>query len=280
MNNKNSSQDFAIKKEFIDLQLELKKFMDESELFTLQDFLKDPFVVHSLEDHLNAYKEAEDIKKIQKVLKKLLKYKKKSINLNSALQNLQKQYLTPKTIESKNEPMPQVSPKTDFNINGGFFSLKQVNLEKELSKEKMLQIFKTQFKRIETLRKIPIPKVIVNRNFSVSTSHSQLLKKIEKNTDLATQKSPNNEITSNSATFRNGVMRNNNLLEKLPKIHHSPGVNILNSQANIVTNVVKATRSPHQSNKMNNLNDKQTSIEEKKPLDESGSPNTNELQKS
>lgn len=231
MNSKNSSQDFAIKKEFIDLQLELKKFMDESELFTLQDILKDPLVIHSIDDYINAYEEAEEIKHIQKVLKKLLKYKKKNIQLTGAFGILQPEHTSNNKTENKATPeLPNA-----FTFTGGFFSLKPVNIEREPTKERLLQTFKAQFKRIEALKKVQIPKQTVNRNFSVSTSHSQLMKKIERG-DVSSSISPKNttEITVNSGV-RNGVIRNMNGLEKVSKVQASQA------------NVVKAMRSPYQS---------------------------------
>lgn len=233
MNNKNSSQDFAIKKEFIDLQLELRKFMEESELFTLQDMLRDPLVVHQLDDYVNAYQESEDLKKIQKTLKKLARFKKKNIQLSPALHMLEaeagEESATDEPVETETKAAEPF--KNAFTFTGGFFTIKPVHFERELTKEKMLQIFKAQFKRIEALRKIQTPKTVVNRSLSASTSHTQLFKKIEKGADAAGSQKGSNEITTNSA-FRNGIMRNTGQMNKAQKMQ---------------SGVVKATRSPYQS---------------------------------
>ncbi|ELA41674.1 uncharacterized protein VICG_01307 [Vittaforma corneae ATCC 50505] len=251
MNSRNTSQDFAVKKEFIDLQLELRRFMDESAFFALQDILRDPCVVYGLDDYVNAYKETEDIKKIQKVLKKLLKYKKKNVNLLPTLCSLQEGHQPKETVTNeKKEDVSTEKPsfKNVFTFTGGFFSLKPVQIEQDLTKEKMLQLFKNQFKRIEPMKKIQIPKVVVSRTFSVSTSHSQLFKKIEKGAELSastSQRNPN-EITGNSA-FRNGVMRNASTITRFPKATNTSGVNASVPSAS-QNSVVRATRSPYSNN--------------------------------
>lgn len=238
MNNKNSSQDFAIKKEFINLQLEVRKFMDEVEFFTLNDMLKDPHVVHGLEDYINAYKELDDIKKIKKTLRKLQKFKQKGVDLFPALQLVERPVFTP----AKKETNSKITFKNNLNPSDTPFVLKTVPVERKLTKENMLQIFKCHFKRIALLKKIQLPKVNVCRNFTVSTSHSHLFKKIEKGGEAISPKS-SNEIKTNSS-FRNGIMRNQSSVDKgLSQGHQSTNTTSKASQMNFV----KATRSPYQS---------------------------------
>lgn len=235
MNNKNSSQDFTIKKEFIDLQLELRKFLDEAEFFTLSEILRDSTVVHCLDDYINAYNEQEDLKKIQKTLKKLAKLKKKNINLFPAINELEiRRAISPVPVEDE-----KISFKNTFSLNMCPFDLKSFSPSDDLTKEKMLGIFKSHLKRFEPLKNIQIPKINITRNFSVSSSHSHLLKKIEKGGESASSPKNGNEIITNSS-FRNGIMRNQGFLEKKPKTITSP-TPISNS-----ANVVKAMRSPHQ----------------------------------
>lgn len=254
MNNRNSSQDFAIKKEFIDLQLDLRKFMDESELFTLQDILKDPLVVHTLDDYANAYRETRDIKKIQRTLKKLLKYKKKNVNLFPALHSLREDYRPERMIvDEKKEEAPAEEPlfQNSFTFAEGFFSMKQLQPKEGLTKEVMLHLFKTQFRRIEPIKKIQIPKIAVSRTFSVSSSHSQLLKKIEKGAELPNSSQKNsNEIIANSA-FRNGILRNVAMMDKSSKTPNSPRLSVP-MHTTPQTSVVRATRSPYQNNRNQN----------------------------
>lgn len=240
---KNPSQDFILKKEFIDLQVELKKFVDETSLFTLSDIIKDPLVIHSLDDYINAYKELDDIKRTKKTLKKLLKFKKKNVNLLPFLQELQALGQNDNPEESKKCESYKVNLNQNFEFKNSLFPLKALKPYKELAKERMLQIFKNSISKIENIRKITIPKPVVNRNFTVSSSHSHLLKKIEKNTEKGNevvQKSPpqqkmGNEITT-TASFRNGVLKNT-----------GPGEKGMTGVPFGQPNIVKATRSPHQS---------------------------------
>ncbi|KAM0681407.1 hypothetical protein GINT2_000609 [Glugoides intestinalis] len=240
MNNKNSSQDFAIKKEFINLQLEVRKFMDEAEFFTLNDMLKDPHVVHSFEDYVNAYKELDDIKRIKKTLRKLQKFKQKGVDLFPALQLIEK----PTYMPVKSEVKPKILFKNNFNPADTPFSLKAAPIERKLTNENMLQIFKSHFKRIALLKKIQLPKINVSRNFTVSTSHSHLFKKIEKGAETISPKA-SNEIKTNSS-FRNGIMRNQSPTDKGPSQgHQSTSTNTTPKASRM--GVVKATRSPYQS---------------------------------
>lgn len=239
MNNKNSSKDFALKKEFIDLQLELRKFIDETELFTLNDIIKDPFVVHCLDDYINAYEELADIKKIKKTLKRLLKMRKNNVDINEALSMIQ-------NIPENKTDIPINDNKINFNnaftFKNSFFTLKPIKHEKEMDRDKMLQMFKAHFKRIEPLRKIQIPKIVVNRSLTASSSHSHLFKKIEKSNEQSGNATPKNstEITAN-ASFRNGIIRNIDKASR-PNVSSPPNYNP-SSQSN----VIKATRSPYQS---------------------------------
>lgn len=234
--NKNSSQDFILKKEFIDLQIELRKFLDETSLFTLQDLIKDPLVVHGLEDYINAYLEANEVKKTKKTLKKLLKFKKKNTNLTPFLQELQE---NSNVQESPQQKLPKkIHFSENFEFQNSLFGLKAVKPIKEPSKEKMLQVFKNSIARLENLRKITISKPLVSRNFVVSSSHSNLLKKIEKSGEAPAKnvsQKMGNEITA-TTSFRNGILKNNAGAEKSTMPPTSPQ-----------SNVVKATRSPYQS---------------------------------
>lgn len=272
--------------------------MDESELFTLQDILRDPLVVHSLDDYINAYEEADDIKRIQKTLKKLLRFKKKNVNLFGVLNMLQGgmnaighninrasnninnitsdniNNTTSNTVSNNinnitsNTVSNNVNNITSSNINNitsnnviiaekkltfpntfdftdGFFTFKSAHIDKQLTKEKMLKIFKNQFKRIEALRSIQLPKTVVNRNLSVSTSHSQLFKKIEKNMDLGAVGPRNSTDIAASSGFRNGMIKTASLTEKMQQTP-SP----IHSNAS-ETNIVKATRSPCSESRQN-----------------------------
>lgn len=233
MNNKNSSKDFALKKEFIDLQLELRKFIDETELFTLNDIIKDPLVVHSLDDYNNAYNEMEDIKKIKRTLKRLLKMRKTNVDINAALSMIQS---IPNEAVPVQEKKETIHFSNAFTFKNSFFTLKPIKTEKEADKDKMLQMFKAHFKKIEPLKKIHIPKISVNRNLTASSSHSHLFKKIEKSIEQSETTAPRNgtEITSN-ASFRNGVIRS---VDRTPKPSSNPSAQ---------SNVIKANRSPYQS---------------------------------
>ena len=187
--NKNTSQDFILKKEFIDLQIELRKFLDETALFTLQDLIKDPLVIHNLDDYVNAHLEQYDIKKTRKTLKKLLKLKKKNVNLQPFLEELQKGL-----VYKEPESSPAFTGKThfseEFEFTNSLFSLKTPKPYKETTKEKMLQIFKNSVAKIDNIKKLALPKPAVNRNFVVSSSHSNLMKKIEKNGDMLPKTPP------------------------------------------------------------------------------------------
>lgn len=256
---KNSSQDFKIKKEFIDLQLELKKFMEETEVFALKDILKDSLLVHSIENYVDAYKEFEETKRIKKVLKRLLRLKKKNVNLGDILEKMEP---TPKREE---EDHKMHFSETDLKNN--YFKLRQPAVVQKPSRDRMLQLFKSHMKKIEYFKKISIKSPVCTRNYTISSSHSHLIKKIEKSNDYGlTAQHPtgrmNNEITTNMS-FRNGVLRNPSSQEKNVK----------------TPNVVKANRSPVQASSDRNPHEallsqqSQDNYSTQQPSDES--PNDN-----
>jgi hypothetical protein len=228
--NKSLSNDFALKKDFIDLQIELKRFVDETGLFTLQDMLKDPLVIHNLEDYVNAHKEQENIKKTKKILKKLLKFKKKNINLLPFIQEMLMNDVV-EIVENKTSKS-HVFKNEFLNFKSSIFTLKPI---KSVENEKSINTFKSWMSRLENIKKYQINKPILTRNFTVSSSHSQFLKKIEKGNEKANENvvksSPlqkmGNEIMS-TASFRNGILKNPT----------GPGP--------MSSNMVMATRSPHQ----------------------------------
>lgn len=240
--NKNSSQDFILKKEFIDLQIELRKFLDETALFTLQDLIKDPLVVHGLDDYINAHLEQYDIKKTRKTLKKLLKLKKKNVNLQPYLEEIQKNFSIKET--ESGDLNNKIHFSEIFEFKNSLFNLKAPKPQKEISKEMMLQIFRNSILRIENIKRLTLPKPIVNRNFVMSSSHSNLIKKIEKNNEILSKTPPQkmgNEITANMS-FRNGVLKGNT------------GEKNYISSPPLHSNIIKATRSPYQSLTDNNVN--------------------------
>lgn len=237
---KNASQDFQLKKEFIDIQLELKKFLEETDVFTLKDILKDSLIVHSLNNFIDAYKEAEEIKHIKKVLRKLLKLKKKNINIGEILKNLEPSC-------AKSHPAPKITfPEMDFKDS--YFRLNQVKQPLAPQRDKILHRFKNHMKRLEYYKKINIKAPVISRNYSSSSSHSHLIKKIEKSPDFIpvtpTPGKINNEITTNMS-FRNGIQRTVPSGERNIK---SSGPSPVTQQA------IRANRSPKQASINQNPN--------------------------
>lgn len=227
---KNSSQDFKVKKEFIDLQHEVKRFVEETDIFTLKDIMKDPIIAHSLDSYISAYKEQEDIKFIRKTLKGLYTLKKRSIDIHSLLEEISHD-----TISNNDNNGQVIEPPQD--------KIRDNSLPKEkISNERMIQIFKSHIKRINSYKKYSIQKHIVNRSQSTSASHSHLFKKIEKSTDNT--QSPNklvNEITLN-VSYRNGIMRPTSA----ENIYRSPIQGAVPNQQYQSSTIIKANRSPRQ----------------------------------
>lgn len=230
-----------LKNEFLDLQLEIRRFIDENNTFGLVDLLKDPLVVHSLEDYVNAYKEQADAKRIQKIIKRMLKLKKKNCNISECLAKLEPE-------KEKTEKIITSECSGDFDFKEGIFTLKSVDRsdkEKSLqSNENMLNLFKEKFKIINSMKRPNLHKPPVVRTFSISSSHSQLLKKLEKTADPVVRPGPikiGNEITS-TASFRNGVLKNT-FVDKVGKMHSSPGQPSMESVSPTQVNFIKAVRS-------------------------------------
>lgn len=228
---KNSSQDFKIKKEFIDLQLEIRKFIEEANRFTLRNLLKDPLIVYPMDDYLKAYREDIYLKKVVRTLKKLQNLRKKNINISEILEKLQ-------PLEKDEEPIREGPSEIK-----SAFKLKSVKNKPAATNERMIQIFKSHMKRVATLKKYKIHKPTISRNFSVSSSHSHLMKKYEKVNDLMSNQSPKqvNEITSN-ITFRNGVLKPSTMEKPLNRTP-SPMAPRMNSPQP-ASNIIKANRSP------------------------------------
>lgn len=213
MDLKNSSQDFRIKKEFIDIQLDLKKFLEETDVFTLFDLLRDPLVVHSIEDYAAAYKELDELKKIRKTLGRLLKVKKRQVSLQNIIKDID-------PFTHKTEDSPRVCFPDDCSRKS-LFALNPVMPDKELTKDRMVQLFKEHMRSVESIGEATIQRPVFSRSFSTSSSHSHLMKKIEKSGDLSQSvfQKGGSEITS-ATSFRNGILRNATHADK-PKSHAS-----------------------------------------------------------
>lgn len=211
----NSSQDFKIKKDFIDMQQELKKFLEETDVFTLSDILRDPLVVHSVEDYVAAYGELDNLKRVRKVLKKLQKVKKKHVDLHNIIEGIDA--FPPKATESQRIYF------SDSGLKRSLFTLSSAKSDKELTKDRMVQIFKNHMKIIDSITGFTIPKPVFSRNFSVSSSHSHLMKKIEKTGDFSqgVHQKGGSEITS-TASFRNGILRSTAPTDRSSKAQASP----------------------------------------------------------
>lgn len=211
---KNTSQDFTIKKDFIDMQLELKKFLEETDMFTLSDVLRDPLVVHSIEDYAAAYRELDCIKRINKTLRKLPKIKKRHVSLHSIIEGID-------AFPSKAGGSSRIS-FANSGLKRSLFTLNSVKPGKELTKDKMVHLFKSHMKQIEAIAGFTIQKPVFSRNLSVSSSHSHLMKKIEKTGDFSqgVLQKGGSEITS-TTSFRNGILRSTGLTEKGSKTQAS-----------------------------------------------------------
>lgn len=207
-NNHDIKNDFT--KEFIETQLDIKQYLKDNECFTLMDIIHDPLVIHSLENYYQAYKEERDVSKIKKILKNLYKMKKQNVDIHEVLTKIN---LKSTVIKATNPSKYNVI--SDDSDKFVFFPMIDKPSGEKYTKEKATAEFMSHINKLASKTKLSLQVPNFARNLNISSSHSNLIKKIEKTGDNAIvkefvdKKRDSNEITS-SSLFRNGVLKQSN----------------------------------------------------------------------
>lgn len=202
---KSTTPDFQMKKEFIEKQLALKKYVDDVERLALTDIIRDPLVVHTLEDYAEMYREQDNLRRIRRTIKSLYRIKRRNVDILPLLRSLE----VPNTAEPAGEDVR--------SIRAGAFDMKKQSMFRPISvreplvysKELALASFKKHLKRIGTIKKLSIAQPVFTRTLTASASHNQLIKKMGKQDSPLPKEfapRPANEITS-ATSFRNGVLK-------------------------------------------------------------------------
>jgi hypothetical protein len=200
------SKNSKIQQDFIDIQNELKTYIESAENLPLMSVVKDPMVVPNIDHLAAAYKEVENLKTIKKNIKRIQKLKKKNIQVSAISTSKDHAENLNGTSESEilTKPESYMISKPETTI----FSPGYVDTE--ITKEKMYDSFKVHMKKLSEIPRFNSPQPTFVRNLTASASHQHLIKKIEK-AESPAQKETNprmlSEITG-ASTFRNGILRN------------------------------------------------------------------------
>lgn len=201
---KDNAPDFQMKKEFIEKQLALKRYADDVERLALADIIRDPLVVHTLEDYAEMYREQDNLRQIKSTIKNLYKIKRKNVDISPLLRSLE----VPNVVEERSDMLCIKANPSDSERRSIFRPIAARGAP-TYSKDLALGDFKRHLKRISGIKKLPITQPTFTRTLSVSTSHNHLIKKLEKQDSPAVKESvsrPTNEITS-ATSFRNGILK-------------------------------------------------------------------------
>lgn len=223
--NSNGSIDYT--KLFIDRQIALKRYLKSVECFTLLDIIHDPLVVYSIDKYYEAYKEQQNITKIKKVLRGINKLKKKKVDIGEQLKEISPEEIY---VSRQEENKFHVIPKNRYK-NVLFPLLKETNTL-EFTKDIAMNEFIGHINHITAKTKISIQQSPFTRNLSVSSSHNNLFKKLDKSGEAIFTKDSSVQLRTtdvNSAVpfNRTGMIKNGN---DVP--HFSQFLNKKNSPGN------------------------------------------------
>ncbi|KAI4291897.1 hypothetical protein PAPHI01_1171 [Pancytospora philotis] len=199
--------EIKMKRAFIEKQMALLQYLEEAERLALVDLIHDPLVVHRVEDYAAAYKEQNDVRRIKRVLKSMYKLKRKGGNISQYIERLST-VLPPPAAESAPERVAYTARR---NARPALFPLVPMPEPTALTRENATRDFKEHIRRINSFPKFKIQYPSFTRSLTVSPSHSQLIRKIDKQEGLPPKEQPQpsctlNEITS-PTSFRNGVLK-------------------------------------------------------------------------
>lgn len=213
---KSTAEDFECKKEFVERQQELKRYIDNVERLALIDIIRDPLVVHSLEDYAEAYREQDNLRQIRSILKSLFKIKKKNVDILPVL----------KSMASEGQPaLDTAGNARKMKISQTAYEKKSIfklNTPAEapvFSKETAMAAFRDDVRRACSMPRMSIQQPTFTRSLSVSSSHGHLIKKMEKTESPGLKNVPQTRVTSEITTatsFRNGVLKSMNPAERSP----------------------------------------------------------------
>ena len=202
--------EFELKRKIIDKQLLLKQYLADVERIPISGMIRDPLVVHSLKHRLAGCLEQDILRRAYGVIRKLKRAKRH----NLAAVRLDEQILGP-ILGHKSGPAGHTTPKSQ-PPGGNFKFLFKPVTQKTLitwSKETAASEYLAHIRRASRLRRLSLNMSQPSRNLISSSSHSTLIKKLEKGAELSgfvksalNSQSSINEITTNTS-FRNGVLK-------------------------------------------------------------------------
>lgn len=200
----------------------LSKYIQEVEEMPLIALMRDPLVVNLPDDFAEAYLELENVKKIKKTFKKMRKITKIDTEMFSKIRKEDLCYteilsyaddLTKPVIPFQKPLSPEYQ---------AMFPLRDLPRQSEITKDTVMSIFRDHMKTIAAIPRHTVEQPTFSRNLSTSTSHSNYIKKIEKNETGTKDTPPQQPRTVNaitgSASFKNGV------LKTMPSDEGSPNV--------------------------------------------------------
>ncbi|KAI5169347.1 hypothetical protein PAEPH01_0636 [Pancytospora epiphaga] len=198
---KDNIPELNVKKEFIERQLAIVSYAEEAERLSLCDILHDPLVVHSLEDYSEAYQEQERLRLIKSTMKSLKKIKRKNIDLTPFLDSL----TAPKPDFSSHRRAHYIEASSFVKPERAIFNPLPYEEPVSYNKDIGVEDFKNHLRWIDSIPRFTIQQPTFTRNMPASSSHSQLLRKLEKQDTSPMLARPANEITT-TTMFKNGVM--------------------------------------------------------------------------
>lgn len=167
--------ELQIKRKFAEKQQMLREYLEDVERLPLHAIIPDPLRVHSLEEYKAAIEEEKMFQKIKRVLNRLARMKKHNVDMERLFHILRKDKQVVKKKHTKNSGTKNTKYKD--NLEDGMFPLNRTN---SLDEQERQELFKADMDMLKELPRMELELPQVNRNLSASSSHTQFIKKMER----------------------------------------------------------------------------------------------------